>query len=127
MRGLQNICKKRKYSIHIPIMIWMLVMILLTSTASLLTAHATEQETTQTDVGEEAGGDMMQSLESGMDYLSEQADELWQEYGDEVTGEITGEAGKGFWSKAWEAIKDFFADVWKFIVDFVTGLVELIF
>ena len=117
MRGLQNTCKKRKYSVHILIILWMLVLMLFTAAGSLLTAHAAENPAV----------DAMQSLESGMDYLSEQADELWQEYGDEVTGEITGEAGKGFWARLWDAIKDFFADAWNFIVDFVTGLVELIF
>ena len=117
MRGLQNTCKKRKYSTHIRIIFLVLLLMLPTGAGSLLTAHAAENPAV----------DAMQSLESGMDYLSEQADELWQEYGDEVTGEITGEAGKGFWARLWDAIKDFFADVWNFIVDFVTGLVELIF
>lgn len=175
MRGLQNIYKKEKYSIYMRMMIWMLL-ILLTSMVSPLTARATESEaavtesgamgeeeeavaemvewltgqmaegamTTESDIraaialGEEKLGiqipeamtealiksvDTMQSLGLGSDFLTEQVANLWQEYGDEITGE----AGKGLFTMIWEAIKNFFAGIWKFIVDFVTGLWELIF
>lgn len=65
----------------------------------------------------------MQSAGLDSDFLTQQAEKLWQEYEDSVTAHGAG----SFWEKLWNAVKDFFISIWNFIVDFIKGLIEVIF
>ncbi len=75
MSGLQNVCKKKKHNTHILIMIWLLVLIVLTGTVNLLTAHATESGAAEAGAGgmEDTAADVDdQKMNEMISWLTEQ-------------------------------------------------------